>query len=158
MKSRALQFLIRCAVLLGFSLILTFSVNLIRATPISWIASQPYEIFQDCPESTVQAGILALAEFKANPSKYLVVDARPEANASQDPVPGAFLLPYDALFPASPSMVERLQEQRKGRTPLVFGEGSAGQHLADELVGAGIKNVRYFDPAENWHELAGKGE
>ena len=92
-------FALRLLVLLAVPVFLAFTVNALRPHGLAFIATQPYEIFTDCPEATVQSDAVSLETARKRLADFALVDARPPEDAASSPLANTFSLPYDELFP-----------------------------------------------------------
>ncbi len=152
--------IIRMAILVSLSALLAFVVNAARPTPLPWVAQQPYEIFQDCPETLKTSQEISLDTVLLDRARFLIVDARPGAQFEVGHADSALSVPYDPIFPVSEEIVKSLAEKQEGRTLLVVGDAVSAKALADELISTELENVGYLKDEPTYRRLFenGKGE
>ena len=146
-------FIIRTAILVLLPTAVAVTVNAVRPTPLEWVAEEPYEIFQDCPEATKTAGDIPLKAIVKNPNKFLFVDARSAGEFAKEHVRAARSLPYDPIFPVSKGDIARLFEAAGSRTVVVIGDGRIPKLMADDLMTQGFPKAGYLPENEDWREL-----
>ena len=137
---------------LGSSLV-AVTVNAVRPTPLDWVATTMYEIYQDCPESTVSAEQLELSKVLSSRQNYLVVDTRSDEERKYAPITGSLAIQYDSLFPILKTDIDKILKTSAGRSVLVIGEGSTAKLMADELVSNGLKNIYYLKESTDYLKL-----
>ena len=150
--------IIRIAILVSLSALLAFVVNAARSTPLPWVAQQPYEIFQDCPETLKTAQEISIDTVLLDRARFLIVDARSGAQFETGHADHAFSVPYDPLFPVSEEIVQSLAEKLEGRTVLVAGDAVSAKALADELISTELEDVRYLKDEAAYQRLFENGK
>lgn len=154
MGKRGLKnFLLKTTLLALVPSLLALVVNAARPGSLEWIASEPFEIYADCKDVQEQADAIALDRLQADLPRFLIVDSRPLANFRYKRLPGSISLPYDSLFPVETEKVRQLRGRAGGRKLLVIGEGVSARELANELLAAGLRNIYYLEPADDWRKL-----
>jgi len=150
------RFANRVAIILICSSLIALAVNALRPTPLDWVAKTIYEIYQDCPESTVSADVIELESIIRNRSSYLIVDTRDEKDRSDFPVNNSIFVEYDALFPVEKDHINLIVQMSAGKSVLVIGKGSIAKLMADELVSNGLKNIYYLSNPPDYKRLTQK--
>lgn len=161
--------------LLGLTMAIAISFNLLRDKGIDLVAKDSYEdkILQPCPESEeiapqMNALVLPLGPDLAIPEGTVLVDASyPETYASGH-LPGAINIPYDELDTIADEDVERLRAMEPRRvvvycngweeeTDLLarYPENTPGNQVANELKGREFHDIRYVKGAVEIHTLLG---
>ena len=120
--------------------------NAARSEGIPLIRNEAYAILVPCPETSGEVEHLTASRELLSDSKTLLVDARLKEQAAANPIAGALRIPYDYLEETPTSAVERIAASGAARVA-VFGDGGipdAGEQLAKEISGRGIRNVGFI--------------
>lgn len=153
------KFLLQVVVLAIVPSLFAVGFNLARPTPLTWVAKEPYEIFQDCPEATETAEAISVEAIRKNPKAFLIIDARMPKAFKEGHIEGAINIPYDPLFPVSEANIQNVQAARKGRRVVVVGEGKTAKLLAEDLMTQGLERADHLPEDAEWRKLLGeKGE
>ena len=147
------RFLLRTAVLFCASIFLAVAVNATRPDPLDWIASEEYEIFEECPEGEESSTPVTLQEVTANPDYFFIVDSRDSSDFERGHVEGAMSVPYDPLFPVMEDVIDELLVSAGDRTVVVIGDTLIAKLLADDLISQGVPIVHYLEEGEDWRVL-----
>ncbi len=136
----------RMMILLAVPTLIAVTCNLLRPEGLPFIATEPYEIFTDCPEATAQADSVSLKDARTQAGDFLLVDGRAPAQVKAEPIDGAIAIAYDELFPVSAEDVSKLAQARGERVVLVIAdEAATAKLLADDLRSQGVLKVRYLN-------------
>jgi rhodanese-related sulfurtransferase len=120
-------------------------VNAARPGGIPLVARAEYQILVPCPETTGHVEPVAAAVALAAGPRALRIDARTREAFDRWHPPGAMHVAYDYLAPVPPDTLRRIASSG-AREVVVYGDGGdpdAGEQLAMELAGRGIRNVRF---------------
>ncbi len=123
--------------------------NLLRPTPLPWVAKRAPELHVPCPEERGEAAAASPTEplLRRPEEGTLLIDARSAEEFSRWHLPEAKNLPYDFLEPIDQEQLRALGAFG-ARQLFVYGDGGdpdSGRALADELAGKGLRNVRYVE-------------
>ncbi len=163
------------SLILGLSIAISVSFNLLRDEGIELVAKDSYDdkILQPCPESEeiaaqMSALVLPLGPDLVIPEGTILVDASYPETYAAGHLPGAVSLPYDELDTILDEDVERLQALEPQRvvvycngweeeTDLLarYPENTPGNQVANELKGREFRDVRYVKGAVEIHVLLG---
>ena len=147
------KFIFKSFILVSISCIVAVTVNIFRPTPLEWVASEQYEIFTDCPETTKTSKAIAMESVSQAPRKFLLVDARPGDDFEKKHLNAALSLPYDPIFSVDKKDLKKIEKAANGRTVVVYGGRHNAKLLADDLVSQGISKVRFLKESDNWESL-----
>ncbi len=120
--------------------------NALRAGGIPLVQRTEYQILVPCPEGSDAQSIPAVDPLLSD-ARTLLVDARAAADHQRWHPPRAMSVPFDYLEPTCPELLRQIAASRAARV-VVFGDGASpdsGEHLAREIAGRGIRNVRFVE-------------
>lgn len=146
-------FATKTAILFFGSCLIAVAVNAARPTPLDWVATSIYEIYQDCPESTVSAEETDISSVLQKRNNFLIVDTRSKPEILKLQIPESLAVQYDSLFPIEKEEINRILKESQGRSVLVIGNGSTAKLMADELVSNGLKNIFYLSKSSDYTKL-----
>lgn len=137
--------IIRMVFLVGLFALVGVGVNLLRPSPLAWVADTPYDTLVPCPEGLGHADELKPGDPLLSVADSMVVDARAAAAFTAWHYPRATSVPFDYLEPPPADMVRAILKSGARRV-IVYGDGDdpdSGIELARELAGQGVRNVFY---------------
>jgi hypothetical protein len=134
----AAMVLLTCAVMGGV-------VNALRPSGIAFLQRTEYDILVPCPEGSKDVQAVMVGDPGMGNKRSLFVDARGVAEHQRWHPDGALSVPFDYLEPTCAEQVRKIAASGAAQV-VVFGDGKdpdSGEHLARELAGRGIRNVRF---------------
>jgi len=148
--------IVQAIILAVVSSVVALGFNAFRPAGLPLVAGQPYMIYTDCPMMRKEATPVAVADWPADLSGLVLVDARPAEDFGEVHLPGSRNLPYHPLK-SPPAKILNDLIAAGPNTILVVGdvEINSGRLLAAEFAEAGCLGVRYVEGG--WPALVAAG-
>lgn len=134
------------AITVALAAALAVASNLVRDSPLPWVAREPYALFVPCPEPLGEVTAVTPQDAPLGDGS-LVIDARPPEEYAAGHVAGARSVVFDYLDPVPDAAVRDVAASGAARV-VVYGDGASpdsGHELARELSGRGVRNVLYVE-------------
>jgi rhodanese-related sulfurtransferase len=152
-----MAYIVKACLLTVSASLIGLGFNGLRPNSLLLVASEAYQIYQDCPEITKEAQAVNIEQFEAGIDNMVVLDARPKQIYLAGHLPNARSFPYDPLRAIDKEEIVELSKLGPGKI-LVYGDDviDSGRLLAGELSSAGLLGVRYLEGGFSVWKKAGR--